>query len=92
MFIYVNWDDKKILSEAEKDERIAEIVNDFAHDTDTMYSFLHSPAADFQVLADIGVSGDDAAVEQFREAFKDYIEKDAEDYFFEDYEEVEIGD
>lgn len=83
MEVYVNWDEKKILTEAGKDRRIAEIANDFAHDTDTMYDFIRNTGE--QLLTDIA-NGDDAAVEDFRNSYKEYVENEAAEYFFEDYE------
>ena len=89
MVVYVNWDDKKILSETEKDERIAEIFNEFAHDTDMMDDFLHENGN--EMVTDTA-NGDDVALELFRQSYKEYVTRQAEEYFFEDYEEFEIGD
>ena len=87
MFVYVDWNENKVLSEAGKDARIAEFIDDIAHNSDVMYDFLRE--IDDQLLADIA-NGDDAAVEEYRNRFKEYVEKEAVDCFFEDYERVEI--
>lgn len=89
MVVYVNWDERKILSETEKDERIAEIFNEFAHDTDMMDDFLRENGN--EMVTDTA-NGDDVALELFRKSYKDYVEKEATGYFFDDYEEIEIGD
>lgn len=89
MKIYVNWDEKKVLSETGMDRRIAEIFDDLIGDSDMMYDFLHNTDFDYQLLADIA-NGSDEELDRFRNSYEEYVKREAAEYFFEDYEEVEI--